>query len=353
MRIQYNINNNYNQNVQVRQRNLNNSNLESKKLENRTQKYSTNENISFGMGTINPNKSRNIFQNISLDWLKNKTVQIVSDEISGKTRKFSFKNLIKIIKENREISNFKSYLKFENDFPKDKIAEMFTDKNIENIRAKKAFYLTTKHNDSSPKNISKETIVDVMSNVNTRNLNLAISLFTNQNFPKEKISSIIQDSDPISFDFKESFYNLLDKRCKLLNEQHVMKYQIDDIVFVMEQTDKKYLEFVKQLWNDPAFSKSEVLELLHNNKDKTDALQYIYNLAQRKQYDWGTLETPDVIDCSDARMPSYLSRDAIKRTDIIRNLLFYTNKDNVKTAEELCNLTRLDSEIVATALKNA
>lgn len=45
MHIQYNINNNYNQNVQVRQRNLNNSNLESKKLENRTQKYSTNENI--------------------------------------------------------------------------------------------------------------------------------------------------------------------------------------------------------------------------------------------------------------------------------------------------------------------
>lgn len=305
------------------------------------------------MGIINPNKSCNIVQNTSFDRLENKTVQTVSDEFFGKTKKFSLKNFIKIIKENREISNFRSYLKFENDFPKDKIAEMFTDKNIENIRAKKAFYLTTKHNDFSPKNISKETIVDIMSNVNKRNLNLAKSLFTNQYFPKEKISSIIQDDDPISFGLKESFYNLLDKRYKLLNEQHIMKYQMDDIVFVMEQTDKKYLGFAKQLWNDPAFSKSEVLDLLHNSKDETDALQYIYNLAQRKQYDWGTLETPDVIDSSDARMPSHLSRDAIKRTDIIRNLLFYTNKDNVKTAEELCNLTRLDSEIVVAALKKA
>ena len=59
MHIQYNVNNNYNRNFQVRQRNLNNSNLESKKLENRPQKYSTNENISFGMGTIQPPKSNN------------------------------------------------------------------------------------------------------------------------------------------------------------------------------------------------------------------------------------------------------------------------------------------------------
>lgn len=64
MHIQYNINNNYNQNVQVRQRNLNNSNLESKKLENRTQKYSTNENISFGMGTIKPQKGNNVLAEI-------------------------------------------------------------------------------------------------------------------------------------------------------------------------------------------------------------------------------------------------------------------------------------------------
>lgn len=64
MQIQYNINNNYNQNFQVRQINLNNSNLKSKKLENRTQKYSTNENISFGMGTIKPPKDNNVLAKI-------------------------------------------------------------------------------------------------------------------------------------------------------------------------------------------------------------------------------------------------------------------------------------------------
>lgn len=64
MHIQYNVKNNYNQNFQVRQRDLNNSNLEANKLENSTQKYSTNKNIIFGMGKIKPNKSRNIFANI-------------------------------------------------------------------------------------------------------------------------------------------------------------------------------------------------------------------------------------------------------------------------------------------------
>lgn len=43
---------------------MNNSNFESKKLENRTQKYSTNENISFGVGTIEPPKSNNVLAKI-------------------------------------------------------------------------------------------------------------------------------------------------------------------------------------------------------------------------------------------------------------------------------------------------
>ena len=107
MHIQYNINNNYNQNVQVRQRNLNNSNLESKKLENRTQKYSTNENISFGMGTINPQKGNNVLAKIISRIVKigqqeanansiEKTDNIVNEVVKKVTDNSSnFKNEIK------------------------------------------------------------------------------------------------------------------------------------------------------------------------------------------------------------------------------------------------------------------
>lgn len=291
-------------------------------------------------------------ENISFGALKPKTAKTAFAAVFEKISNFSLKNFINTIKENREISKFKSYLKYEKDFPKNKIAEMFTSKNIEDIRAKRTFYLTAKHDDFLPKGISKEITVDIMSNVNKRNLNLAQNLYADRYFPKEKISSIIQDTDPISFSFKETFYNGLAKRCKLLDEYYIIKNHKDALAFVMEQTDKEYLGFVGQLWNDPAYTKAEVLELLYNNKEETDALKYIYNLAHKKQYDWGTLEQPSIIDGFDARMPSHLSRDAIERTDIIRNLLFYTTKDNVKIAEELCNLTKLNPKIVATALKN-
>ena len=119
MRIQYNINNNYNQNVQVRQRNLNNSNLESKKLENRTQKYSTNENISFGMGTIKPQKGNNVLAEIISRIVKigqqeanansiEKTDNIVNEVVKKVTDNSSnFKNEIKKVDSVIENQNLK------------------------------------------------------------------------------------------------------------------------------------------------------------------------------------------------------------------------------------------------------
>lgn len=119
MHIQYNINNNYNQNVQVRQRNLNNSNLESKKLENRTQKYSTNENISFGMGTIKPQKGNNVLAEIISRIVKigqqeanansiEKTDNIINEVVKKVTDNSSnFKNEIKKVGSVIENQNLK------------------------------------------------------------------------------------------------------------------------------------------------------------------------------------------------------------------------------------------------------
>ena len=119
MHIQYNVKNNYNQIFQVRQRGLNNSNLESKKLENRTQKYSTNENISFGMGTINPQKGNNVLAKIISRIVKigqqeanansiEKTDNIVNEVVKKVTDNSSnFKNEIKKVDSVIENQNLK------------------------------------------------------------------------------------------------------------------------------------------------------------------------------------------------------------------------------------------------------
>lgn len=80
--------------------------------------------------------------------------------------KFSISKFFNTIREKREISKFKTYLKYDKDFPKNNIESLFTNTNFEDLSARKTFYLTTKFNDFLPKGISKETTVEIMSKVN-------------------------------------------------------------------------------------------------------------------------------------------------------------------------------------------
>lgn len=289
---------------------------------------------------------------ISFGVIKPKTAKSAVTSMFKKIPRFSFTKFINSLKEKREISKFKSFLKYDKDFPKNKIESILANANLEDIKAKEAFYLTTKYSDFLPLGISKEITIDIMSKVNKQNVKLAHNLYTDPYFPKEKITAIIKDTDPVSFGFKENLYNGLKKRCEFLQEHDLMKEHKYDLAFFMEQTDKEYLGFVEKLWNDPAFTKSQVLTLVHNKKEEVDALRQIYTLACKKQYDWGTFK-PSFHDNGDVLIPSNLSRDSVDRTNIIRNLLFYTTKNNVKTATELCNLKKLSPEIVVTALKNS
>lgn len=254
------------------------------------------------------------------------------------------------LKENKEISNFKSYLKYEKNFPKNKIAPIINNTCLQDLRARKTFYLYAKHYDFVPKGIAKETTIEIMSKVNKNNLELTKKLYEDPYFPKEKIPAIIQDQDNASFAFKERLYLGLAKRCELTNDHSVLKNHNEDIAFVMQQTDKDYLGFVGQLLRDPIFTKGQVLSLVHKEKAEINALEHVYNLALKRQYDWGTYKSPAFVNLDGALMPSHLSQDAVDRTNIIRNLMFYTTKDNVRTAEELCNLSKLDAEIVKKAL---
>lgn len=98
---------------------MNNSNLESKKLENRTQKYSTNENISFGMGTIKPQKGNNVLAEIISRIVKigqqeanansiEKTDNIINEVVKKVTDNSSnFKNEIKKVGSVIENQNLK------------------------------------------------------------------------------------------------------------------------------------------------------------------------------------------------------------------------------------------------------
>lgn len=86
---------------------MNNSNLESKKLENRTQKYSTNENISFGMGTIKPQKGNNVLAEII-----SRIVKIGQQEANANSIKKTDNIINEVVKKVTDnSSNFKNEIK--------------------------------------------------------------------------------------------------------------------------------------------------------------------------------------------------------------------------------------------------
>lgn len=307
---------------------------------NKSKKYqSANFYSSVSFGTTKQNVSKNIIQNL----LK-------------KIKNFDLSNYMLGIKEKKELAKFKNILKYDKTFPKNKIAQIFENASINEIRARKEFYTFSKHNDFLPKGISEDRRIAIMSKVDENNLKLTKRLYDDPYFPKEKIPSILDDKDKFSFQIKENFYNRIRNRYDnpIYGDYKEMKPYMNDLAFLMQQTDKEYLSLAETLWNNPAFSRGSVLSIMHNPDIKDiKAIKEIYNLANKNQHNWGTIKEPAYHIQDDVRVPAYLVNDFKERNDIIRNFVFYTTKDNLNTAKELCNANKLTPELVIKTLKMA
>lgn len=306
----------------------------------KTKKYqSVNFNPKVSFGAAKPTVRKSVLKNLL-----------------NKISNFNLSNYLITIKEKKELAKFKNTLKYDKTFPKNKIAQIFENASIKDIKAREEFYKFSKYNDFLPKGISEDTRIAVMSKVDENNLNLTKRLYDDPYFPKDKIPSILEDKDSSSFRLKENFYNRIRNRYDnpIYGDYKKMEPYMNDLAFLMQQTDKEYLSMAETLCKNPSFNKGAVLEVLHNpDVEDIKAVKEIYSLANKNQYKWNTIKEPAYHIQKDVRVPAYLVDDYKDRTGIIRNFVYYTTKDNLKTAKELCNSDKLTPELVANTLKMA
>ena len=185
-------------------------------------------------------------------------------------------------------------------FPKNKISNILSGTNKENINSKIKMYELLRQDEAFP----QEEIPNILVSVGKDNVLLGQMLCEDKNFPKNEISNILFGTNKENINSKIKMYELLRQDeafpqdrigviLKSVNEKNLSLAQMlcadeafpkDKIGKVLDEANEENLSLAQMLCADEAFPKDEIGEVLNGTyKTNVDSKIELYNLLKQDE----------------------------------------------------------------------